>query len=73
MYAITGVTGHVGGAVAGELLDAGAPVRVVVRDPEKGRAWSEVGAEVAAVGGRRRRCTTTLDDTLRRIVRTTVT
>lgn len=47
MYAITGVTGHVGGAVAQELLAAGAPVRAVVRDPEKGRSWSEAGAEVA--------------------------
>jgi uncharacterized protein YbjT (DUF2867 family) len=47
MYAITGVTGHVGGATARELLAAGAPVRVVVRDPQQGRAWSELGAEVA--------------------------
>ena len=47
MYAITGVTGHVGGATARDLLAAGAPVRVVVRAPEKGRAWSERGAEVA--------------------------
>jgi uncharacterized protein YbjT (DUF2867 family) len=47
MYAITGVTGHVGGAVARALLAAGAPVRAVVRDPEKGRAWSGSGAEVA--------------------------
>lgn len=47
MYAITGVTGHVGGATARELLDGGAAVRVVVRDPEKGREWSERGAEVA--------------------------
>jgi uncharacterized protein YbjT (DUF2867 family) len=47
MYAITGVTGHVGGAVARALLAAGAPVRAVVRDREKGRAWTEAGAEVA--------------------------
>lgn len=47
MYAITGVTGHVGGATARELLTEGAPVRAVVRDPGKGRAWSELGAEVA--------------------------
>ena len=44
MYTITGVTGHVGAVVAGELLDRGAPVRVVVRDPEKGRAWEQRGA-----------------------------
>ena len=47
MYAITGVTGHVGGAAARELLAAGAPVRAVVRDPEKGQAWAALGAEVA--------------------------
>jgi uncharacterized protein YbjT (DUF2867 family) len=47
MYAITGVTGHVGGAVARDLLAAGASVRVVVRDEEKGRAWFERGAEIA--------------------------
>ncbi|MGZ8750220.1 MAG: NmrA family NAD(P)-binding protein [Pseudonocardia sp.] len=47
MCAITGVTGHVGGATARELLAAGARVRVVVRDPEKGRSWSQSGAEVA--------------------------
>lgn len=47
MYAITAVTGHVGGATAHELRAAGAAVRAVVRDPAKGRAWSELGAEVA--------------------------
>lgn len=31
MYAITGVTGHVGGAAARALQDAGAPVRLVTR------------------------------------------
>lgn len=47
MYAITGATGHVGGATARALLEHGAPVRVVVRDPAKGEAWSALGAEVA--------------------------
>jgi uncharacterized protein YbjT (DUF2867 family) len=47
MYAIIGVTGHVGGATARELLAAGAPVRAVVRDPRQGRAWRERGADVA--------------------------
>lgn len=47
MYAITAVTGHVGGAVARELLTAGAPVRAVVRDPAAGETWSDRGAEVA--------------------------
>ena len=50
MYAITGVTGHVGGATARALLAAGAPVRAVVRDAEKGSAWAERGRR-----GRRRR------------------
>lgn len=47
MYAITGVTGHVGGATARVLLGAGAQVRAVVRDSAKGRAWAELGADVA--------------------------
>jgi uncharacterized protein YbjT (DUF2867 family) len=47
MYAITGVTGHVGGAAARLLRTAGAPVRAVVRDPGQGAAWSERGADVA--------------------------
>jgi uncharacterized protein YbjT (DUF2867 family) len=47
MYAITGITGHVGGATAELLLATGAPVRAVVRDPAKGRDWSERGADVA--------------------------
>lgn len=46
MYAITGVTGHVGSATASELLAAGEPVRAVVRDPAKGEAWSRQGATV---------------------------
>lgn len=47
MYAITGVTGHVGGAAARLLRTKGAPVRAVVRDPGQGPAWSERGADVA--------------------------
>jgi len=47
MYAITGITGKVGGALADALLDAGAPVRAVVRDAAKGRAWAARGCEVA--------------------------
>jgi uncharacterized protein YbjT (DUF2867 family) len=47
MYAITGVTGHVGGATARALQAAGAPVRAVLRDPGKGQAWSERDADVA--------------------------
>jgi len=47
MYAITGITGKVGGAVALTLLAAGQPVRAVVRDAAKGRVWADQGCEVA--------------------------
>ncbi len=47
MYAITGITGKVGGAVARALLSAGQRVRAVVRNPNKGRFWSDLGCEVA--------------------------
>ena len=47
MFAVTGVTGHVGGAAARELLAAGAPVRAIVRDPRMGREFADRGAEVA--------------------------
>jgi uncharacterized protein YbjT (DUF2867 family) len=47
MYAITGITGHVGGAAADALIEAGAPVRAVVRDRDKGAAWQERVSEVA--------------------------
>jgi len=47
MYAITGITGQVGGVVARTLLAANQPVRAVVRDAAKGRAWAERGCEVA--------------------------
>jgi NAD(P)H dehydrogenase (quinone) len=47
VYAVTGITGKVGGAVARTLLDAGLPVRAVVRDADKGKVWAERGCEVA--------------------------
>ena len=47
MYAITGITGKVGGIVARTLLAAGLPVRAVVRDADKGRPWVEKGCEIA--------------------------
>ena len=47
MYAITGITGQVGGALAQTLLDAGRLVRAVVRNSEKGQSWSAKGCEVA--------------------------
>ena len=46
MYAITGITGKVGGAVARTLLAAGQPVRAVVRDADRARVWAERGCEV---------------------------
>jgi len=47
MYAITGITGQVGGALGSALLDQGLPVRAVVRDPGKGALWAARGCEVA--------------------------
>jgi uncharacterized protein YbjT (DUF2867 family) len=47
MYAITGITGKVGGALARALIAAGQPVRAVVRDPQRAREWAELGCEVA--------------------------
>ncbi|MEU4425427.1 NAD(P)H-binding protein [Actinoplanes sp. NPDC024001] len=41
MYAITGITGHVGGAAARTLRAADQPVRAVVRNPDRGKEWSE--------------------------------
>jgi len=46
MYAITGITGKVGGAVARTLLAAGQPVRAVVRDADRARSWAQRGCEV---------------------------
>jgi NAD(P)H dehydrogenase (quinone) len=50
MYAITGITGKVGGMLARTLLAAGQPVRAVARDAGKVRAWAEQGCEVALAG-----------------------
>jgi uncharacterized protein YbjT (DUF2867 family) len=47
MFAVMGVTGKVGVAVARHLLAAGAPVRAIVRDETKGAVWAEAGCEVA--------------------------
>jgi uncharacterized protein YbjT (DUF2867 family) len=46
MYAITGITGKVGGAVARNLLAAGKPVRAVLRDENKAKAWADQGCEI---------------------------
>lgn len=47
MYAITGSTGHVGGATARTLLADGEQVRAVVRDQAKGQEWVRRGADAA--------------------------
>ncbi|RQV68690.1 NAD-dependent epimerase/dehydratase family protein [Burkholderia cenocepacia] len=47
MYAITGITGQVGGALARELLASGKAVRAVVRDTTRAAAWAARGCEVA--------------------------
>ena len=47
MFAITGITGQVGGQLATLLLGANRPVRAVLRDPAKAAAWAERGCEIA--------------------------
>ena len=47
MFAITGITGNVGGELARTLLAAKQPVRAVVRDMGKGAAWAERGCDLA--------------------------
>lgn len=47
MFAITGITGRVGGAVAERLLVEGAAVRAVARDAGKAERWSKRGCAVA--------------------------
>lgn len=47
MYAVTGVTGQVGSAVANSLLEMGQTVRTVVRNPERASDWAAKGCELA--------------------------
>jgi uncharacterized protein YbjT (DUF2867 family) len=47
VFAVTGITGQVGGVVARALLTAGRSVRAVVRSAEKGNAWAKQGCEIA--------------------------
>lgn len=47
MYAITGITGQVGGIVAQTLLEAGQPVRAVLRNADKAETWRQRGCEIA--------------------------
>src|SRR5690349_17513862 len=46
MFAITGITGQVGGVVARTLLREGKDVRAVVRSSDKGVAWAQQGCDV---------------------------
>src|ERR1700746_744593 len=56
MYAITGITGKVGGALARALLADRRPFRAVIRDIEKGRFWASQGCEIARGSGLADRC-----------------
>jgi uncharacterized protein YbjT (DUF2867 family) len=47
MFAITGITGNVGGEAARALLTAKQAVRAVVRDVRKGDEWRQQGCEIA--------------------------
>jgi len=47
MYAITGITGKVGGALARALLADRQPVRAVLRDQAKAGPWIAQGCEIA--------------------------
>jgi uncharacterized protein YbjT (DUF2867 family) len=47
MYAIMGITGRVGGAIAENLLAQGEKIRAIVRNPEKATRWKDSGAEIA--------------------------
>jgi uncharacterized protein YbjT (DUF2867 family) len=46
MYAIAGVTGHTGKVVAETLQARDYPIRVIVRDGNKGALWKGRSAEV---------------------------
>lgn len=46
MFAVMGITGNVGSAVANTLLHHGKQVRGIVRNPEKAAAWKDKGVEL---------------------------
>jgi len=50
MYAITGITGKVGGALARSLLADKLPVRAVLRDAAKAAKWRALGCDIAFAG-----------------------
>jgi uncharacterized protein YbjT (DUF2867 family) len=47
MFAVTGINGKVGAAVARSLLSADQPVRAVVRDRSRGAPWAQLGCDIA--------------------------
>src|SRR5262245_12058913 len=47
MYVVIGASGKTGGCAAEALIGMGKPVRVVVRNAEKGSVWASRGADVA--------------------------
>ena len=46
MFAVMGLTGNVGSALARTLLQQGKKVRGIVRDPAKAQAWQDQGVEL---------------------------
>jgi NAD(P)H dehydrogenase (quinone) len=46
MYAVTGITGKVGGALGKALLTKGQQVRAVLRNPSKADVWAAHGSPV---------------------------
>jgi uncharacterized protein YbjT (DUF2867 family) len=47
MFAVVGITGKVGAAVARSLLSADQPVRAVVRDRSRTAPWAQLGCDIA--------------------------
>jgi uncharacterized protein YbjT (DUF2867 family) len=47
MFAVTGITGNVGGEVARKFLADGQSLRAVVRDLPKGQAWAKRGCDLS--------------------------
>src|SRR5271154_2345562 len=46
MFAVMGITGNVGGAIANTLLKHGRQVRGIVRNEAKAEAWKDRGVEL---------------------------
>lgn len=46
MFAVMGITGKVGSAVAEALLSRGKRVRGIVREAVEGHSWEEKGVEI---------------------------